>query len=174
MVFGPIVLVISVLPTQAQTAVSDSTVIPGIVEPLELRGEAQGLPEPSELQRRLGEALPNSNDPVELRRTRDAVNAIIRQYPNSTQALSASLTLSCELKDAPIKAADIDEIIRLQRSAVSENTEPVLLPESELLKMKAKVEYDTGNHKKAVEDLYAAISLNVHSAGDVLNSGGVG
>lgn len=172
----PTVVLISVLPTPAQTPASDSTVITGIVEPLELRGKVQGLAEPSELQRRLGDALPKSNDPEELKRAREAVNAIIQQYPDSTQALSARLTLACEIesKDAPISAADIDEVIRLQRSAESGNKEPVLLSESELLKMKSKIEYDLRNHKKAVEDLYAAISLDVHNADNVLNSGGVG
>jgi hypothetical protein len=170
------VVLISVPPTPAQTPASDSTVIPGIVEPLELRGKVQGLAEPTELQRRLADALPKSNDPEELKRAREAVNAIIQQYPNSTQALSTRLTLACEIesKDAPISSADVDEVIRLQRSAESGNKEPVLLSESELLKMKAKIEYDAGNHKKAVEDLYSAISLDVHNADNVLNSGGVG
>jgi tetratricopeptide (TPR) repeat protein len=172
----PIAILISALPTPAQTPVPDSTVIPGIVEPLELRGEAQGLVEPSELERRLADALPKSNDSHELKRSMEAVNAIIQEYPNSIQALSTRLTLSCQIDstDAPISATDIDELIRLQRSAASENKEPVLLSEPELLTMKAKVEYDTGNHKKAVEDLYAAISLDVHNADNVLNSGAVG
>lgn len=171
----PIVVLISLLPTPAQTPASDSTVVPGIVEPLELRGEAQALTEPSELQRRLADVWPQSNDPEELKRAKEAVNAIIQQYPNSTQALSTRLTLSCEIKskDAPISAADIDEVIRLQRSVVSQNQELVLLSEPELLKMKAKIEFDAGNHKKAVEDLYAAISLDVPNADNVLNSGGV-
>jgi tetratricopeptide (TPR) repeat protein len=171
----PILVLISILPSPAQTPVSDGAVIPGVVEPLELRGEAQGLAEPSELQRRLGDALPKSNDPAELKRAREAVNAIIQQYPNSTDALFTRLTLSCEIrsKDAPIAATDIDEIIRLQRSAPSENTKLVLFSESELLKMKAKIEHDAGNHKKAVEDLYAAILLDIHNADNLLNSGGV-
>jgi tetratricopeptide (TPR) repeat protein len=172
----PIVVLISVLPMPAQTPAPDSTVIPGIVEPLELRGEAQGPAKPSELQTRLADALPKSNDPQELKRSMEAVNAIIQKYPTSIQALSTRLTLSCEInsKDASISAADIDELIRLQRSAASEKKEPVLLSEPELLTMKAKIEYDAGNHKKAVEDLYAAILLDVHNADDVLNSGGVG
>lgn len=151
-------------------------VIPGIVEPLELRGDAQGLVEPSELQRRLGDVLPKSNDPEQLKRAKRAVDAIIQEYPNSTQALSTRLMLSCEMKskdDAPISTADIVEIIRLQNSALHENQEPVLLAEPELLKMKAKMEYDAGNHKRAVEDMYAAISLDVPNADNVLNSGGV-
>ena len=171
----PMLVLISVLPTPGQTSGSDSTVIPGIVEPLELRGEAQGLAEPTEVQKRLGEALPKSNDPGELRRAREAVNVIVQQYPNSTEALSMRLTLSCQIgtKDAPVAAADIDELIRLQTSA-SDNTEPALLSESELLKMEGKVEYDLGNRRKTVDDLYAAISLDVHNADDVLSSGGVG
>src|SRR5437660_12884960 len=112
----PIVVLISLLPTLAQTPASDSTVIPGIVEPLELRGEFRSLAEPSELQRRLGEALPKSNDPEELKRAKEAVNAVIQQYPNSGQALSTRLTLACEIgsKDASITPADIDKVIRLQ------------------------------------------------------------
>lgn len=158
----PIVVLVSVLPTPGQIPASDGTVIPGIVEPLELRGEAQGLAEPSELQRRLGDALPKSNDPEELKRAMEAVNTILGHYPNSPRALSTGLMLSCEIdpKVAPIIPADIDEVIRLQSSGLGENTEPVLFSEPELMKMKAKIEYDAGNHKKAAEDLYAAVSLD--------------
>ncbi|MBZ5526817.1 MAG: tetratricopeptide repeat protein [Acidobacteriia bacterium] len=39
--------------------------------------------------------------------------------------------------------------------------------------MKAKVQYDSGDHKKAVDDLYFAISANVRNADNLLNSGGV-
>ena len=93
-------------PNASQSPASDSTAIPGIVEPLELRGEPQGLTKPSELQRRLGDALPKSNDVKELKRAMESLDAIIQQYPNSTQALSTRLTLSCEIKSKDAKLAE--------------------------------------------------------------------
>src|SRR3974377_1606791 len=89
---------ISVLPTPAQTSASDSTAIPGVVEPLELRGEAQGIVQPSELQKRLADAFPKSNDPEESKRAKEAVNQIIQQYPNSIEARSTRLVLSSDPK----------------------------------------------------------------------------
>src|SRR5262249_4678806 len=136
------VALILVLPVSSQTPVSDGTLIPGVVEPLELRGEAQGLVELSELQRRLGDAAPKGNDPQELKRAKEAVNAIIQLYPHSAEALSTRLLFSCdEAKAASLNTADINEVLRLQKSASGESTELVLLSESDLLKMRAKIEF---------------------------------
>lgn len=170
-----ILVLTAALPAPAQTPAFDSTVIPGIAEPLELRGEPQSLVQPSQIQKKLAEALPKDNGPEELKRSLAAVDAVLQQYPRSTEALSMRITLSCEIgaKDAPLAVADIDELIRLQKLAVNENAQPVLLSQSELLKMKAKLEYDAGNHKKALEDLYAAVLWDVRNADNVLNSGGV-
>ena len=171
----PIFALALVPSTLSQAPVSDGALIQGIVEPLELRGEAQAFSEPSELQRRLSEVMPRSNDSEDLKRAREVVNAVIQVYPNSSQALSTRLLLSCQIEQIvdPSTVNDIDEVIRLQKSRQDGDTELVLLTEPELLKMKAKLEYDAGNHKKAVGDLYAAVSFDIHDADNVLNSGGV-
>ena len=64
--------------THAQTLPSGSTAIPGIVEPLELTGEPKLFTEPSEVQKRLAEILPQGNDPQALRKAKEAVDTLIQ------------------------------------------------------------------------------------------------
>jgi len=151
---------------------SGGTVIPGIVEPLELTGKPKSLPEPTDLQRRLADILPRGDDPQSLRKAQDDIDILIQQYPASADALSTRLMLSCEIKakDTSINISDIDAIIRLQKSAVTRDS---MVPEPQLRAIKAKVEYDSGDHKRAVEDLDSAITVDVHNADNLLNSGGV-
>jgi tetratricopeptide (TPR) repeat protein len=160
------------IPTHPQTLPSGGTVIPGVVEPLELTGEPKQFSEASEVQKRLAGILPQSNDPQALRKAKEAVDALIQQYPASADALSSRLLFSCEIKskDVPINISDIDAIMQLQKSA---DTKDRLISDSGLRVMRAKVEFDTGNHKKSVEDLYFAVSADVRNADDLLNSGGI-
>jgi tetratricopeptide (TPR) repeat protein len=155
-----------------QTSASVSTVIPGIVEPLELTGEPRPFAEPTELEKRLAGILPQGNDPQALRKAKESVDVLIQEYPTSADALSSRLMFSCEIKakDVPIKISDIDTVIQLQKSA---STKAKLFSEPELRAMKAKIEYDSGDHKRAVEDLYFAITSDVPNADNLLNSGGV-
>src|SRR6202049_1413219 len=159
--------------THPQTSASGSTVIPGIVEPLELTGEPKLFTEPTEVEKRLAGILPQGNDPQALRKAKEAVDILIQEYPASADALSSRLMFSCEIKskDVPINITDIDAIIQLQKSA---DTKAKLISESQLRAMKAKVEYDSGDHKKAVEELYFAITSDVRNADNFLNSGGIG
>lgn len=83
---------------QSQTLPPSSTTIPGIVEPLELRGEPQPLNEPSEVEKRLASISPKGDDPQALRKALQAVDTIVQQYPNSVDALSLRLLLSCDIK----------------------------------------------------------------------------
>ncbi|MBZ5526818.1 MAG: hypothetical protein LAN71_02810 [Acidobacteriia bacterium] len=114
-------MLISVLaaPTHSQTPRSGSTVIPGIVEPLELTGKPKAFSEPSEVQKRLAGILPQGNDPLILRKAKEAVDALIEEFPASPDALSSRILFSCEInaKDVPINISDIDTIIQLQKSA---------------------------------------------------------
>lgn len=166
-------LLLSVLavPTHPQTPPSGSTVIQGILEPLELTGEPKLFSEVSEVQKRLAGILPQGNDPQALRKAMEAVDTLIQQYPASADVLSTRLMFSCEIKakDIPINISDIDAIIQLQKPA---DTTTRLFSDSELKVMRAKVEYDSGEHKRAIEDLYLAISADVRNADNLLNSGG--
>lgn len=157
---------------QSQTLPPSSTTIPGIVEPLELRGEPQPLNEPSEVEKRLASISPKGDDPQALRKALQAVDTIVQQYPNSVDALSLRLLLSCDIKsqDFPIRIGDIDTVIQLEKST---STKDGLISEPELRTMRAKVEYDAGNHRKAVEELFSAISADVDDADNLLNSGGL-
>jgi tetratricopeptide (TPR) repeat protein len=164
---------IFVAPSFPQALAPGGTLISGVVEPLELTGEPKSFEQPSEVERRIADINPkNSNDPQELRNAKGAVDQLIQQYPDSPEALSMRLLFSCEIKskDVPINIGDIETIIRLQKSTAKKDQ---LIAEPELLATRAKIEYDSGDHKKAVEDLYTAISANVKDADNLLNSGGV-
>jgi tetratricopeptide (TPR) repeat protein len=171
---GLIFLLCSVCaPIYSQTLNSDGTLILGVVEPLEMTGEPKSYEQPTDIEKRIAEINPkNFNDSQELRNAKEAVDQLIQQYPGSAEALSMRLLFSCEIKskDVPVDISDIDAIIRLQKTADNKDQ---LIHEPELLATKAKIEFDSGNHKKAVEDLYAAISADVKNADNLLNSGGV-
>jgi tetratricopeptide (TPR) repeat protein len=157
----------------SQTVPSRNAAIPGIVEPLELTGEPKQFEEPTEVQKRLAGISPQGNDPQGVRKAKEAVDTLIQQYPASADPLSMRLLFSCEIKakDVPINISDIDAIIQFQKST---DTKARLISESELRVMRAKVEYDSGEHRNAVEDLYLGITSDVRNADNFLNSGGVG
>jgi len=136
-------------------------------------GEPRHFDEPSEVDKRIAGISHQGNDPEALRKAKEAVDTIIQLYPESVDALSMRLMFSCQIKakDVPINISDIDTIIRLQKST---DTKANFMSESELRVMRAKVEYDSGDYKKAVEDLYFAVTSDVHHADNLLNSGGVG
>lgn len=80
------------------------------------------------------------------------------------------MLFSCQIKakDSPINISDIEEIIRLIKLGDSKGKP---LSESALLAIKAKAEYDSGDHSRAVEDLYSATTADVRNADNLLNSG---
>jgi tetratricopeptide (TPR) repeat protein len=162
-----------VAPAHSQALPASRTIIPGGIEPLELTGDLKHFDEPTEVQKRLANITPQGNDPQELLKAKEEVDTLIQQYPESVEARSMRLLVSCQIKakDTPINITDIDAIVQLQKST---DTTAKLISGPELQVIRAKVEYDSGDHKKAVDDLYFAISTDVRNADNLLNSGGVG
>jgi tetratricopeptide (TPR) repeat protein len=168
-----IVILLSISPDGlAQKFSSVAPTIPGVVEPLELTGDPEPYQEPTEAEKRLAEVMPKTQDPNDLRSAKDSVDKLVQQYPQSADIRSLRITLWCEInsKDVPVKLDEIDEVMKLQESA---DTKFRFLPNPELLRIKAKIEYDAGNHRKALEDLEKAVQLDLDNPGQVFQSGGL-
>jgi tetratricopeptide (TPR) repeat protein len=165
------VILLSTAPAEsAQKFSSVGPTIPGVVEPLELTGDPKPYVESTELDRRLIDVFPKTQDLNDLRNAKDSVDKLAQQYPESPAVHSLAIMLSCEINsdDVPINVDEIGEVMKLQESA---DTKVKLLSNPELLRLKAKVEYDAGDHRKAVDDLERAIELDVDNAGQIFNSG---
>jgi tetratricopeptide (TPR) repeat protein len=170
LVFGfPIlfVLAVSSFPMCAQTLSSDRTTIPGLAEPPELIGLPQPTEEPSKEWKELLETFSIKAVPDQV----EALGNIIQKYPEFGAAHSLRVMLTrCEGNPSGSSGVtgDIDAAIRYQ-----ETGEKGFYPTNQLHSIKAKVEFDSGDHRAAMEDLYKAMTLDISSAIDVFNSGTV-
>ena len=143
--------------SQDQTSPVPRTIkIPGVLEPPELVGEATLQPS-SEANNALAKALENAGADAE--KMKGVFDGVIRQFPENGDAYSMRVEfLFC--RDGNRYSTVLDDISSAIRYfPTTSHVEPSeLLPE--LYALKAKVEFDAGDHGNAIGDLEHAIRLD--------------
>ena len=161
-----IVLTATASPQQASPRRSTSKASVRATEPPELSFVSKAVENTSNPAKALADALESAGDDSE--RIFRALTDVIRQFPTHSDAYYTRVALGFCQNNTPYPTVlnDLNDAIRFLPSG--SDREMVESPR-ELYTLRSKVEYDLGDHRKALDDLEYAVRLDPHSAGTLFD-----
>jgi hypothetical protein len=138
--------------------------ISGVNEPDEMLVQPLSATVSTERERMLGQALSSSEETVRL----SALNRVIAQYPDFSDAYILRLGVLCKGNDRAAILSDVDNALKfIENSSLGKTSIKFLLS------VKAKIEHANGDDRAAIDDLYNAAQSNLEEAISFANSGAV-
>jgi tetratricopeptide (TPR) repeat protein len=147
--------------------------IAAVPEPPELTGEPKKVKQLTEAQRQFGEIISELYDENKAKAARPKLSDFIQRHVDYSDAyfLRAMCDL-CTLKsrDYASLLKDVEAAISTHSSLTSQTAYANLAPHYSL---RAKMRFATGQYREAMDDLEAAMKLDLDSAVHIFNIGGV-
>jgi tetratricopeptide (TPR) repeat protein len=151
------------------------TRIAGITEPSELTGEAKKVVVPTAAERQFfGKAVASLDpkDSTKLKVAVDALSEFVQLEPDYSDAYLMRAMAQCFLNGANVDSI-LDDVAKAISTHSTSTRTSVFFTLADHYAFRAKVEFDAGQYREAMDDLDAAIKQDISAANKVFGSGGV-
>jgi tetratricopeptide (TPR) repeat protein len=147
--------------------------VPGVDEPPELTGEPKQVTTPPEALRELADVFPtNEKDADKAKIGIEKLTKVLRENPD----YSDGYFMRAMFNRCMLNSNDTESVLRDIDTAISTHSAQrfpgVYKSLADHYSLRAKVEFDTGQHREALDDLEKAVRQKIDDADSVFGSGG--